>query len=55
MPVAPLALAGVELEIMPEPSEEERAAIAAALALEPVEPVSPWERAVLREEETEEP
>jgi hypothetical protein len=37
----------VELEIKPEPSEEERAAIAAALAHEPEEPVSPWDAAVL--------
>jgi len=37
----------VELEITPEPSEEERAAIAAALALDPVDPVSPWDAAVL--------
>jgi hypothetical protein len=31
----------VELEISPEPSEEERAAIAAALAA-PAEPSGPW-------------
>jgi hypothetical protein len=37
----------MELEITPEPSEEERAAIAAALGLEPVDTVSPWGAAVL--------
>jgi hypothetical protein len=37
----------VKLEITPEPSEDERAAIEAALAQEPVEPVSAWPEAVL--------
>jgi len=40
-------LAEVELEITPEPSEEERAAIAAALAQEPEEPGFAWDAAVL--------
>jgi hypothetical protein len=40
----------MELEITPEPSEEERAAIAEALAHEPEEPGSPWEAAVLPQE-----
>jgi hypothetical protein len=46
-----LALGEVELEITPEPSEEERAAIAAALAQMPVEPGSAWRDAVLPHEE----
>jgi len=37
----------VELEITPEASEEERAAIAAALAQEPEDPGTPWDAAVL--------
>jgi hypothetical protein len=45
----------MELEITPEPSEAERAAIAAALAQAPVEPVSPWEAAVLPREDEAEP
>jgi len=40
-------LTPVKLEVVPEPSEEERAAIAAALAEETVEPRSPWADAVL--------
>jgi hypothetical protein len=40
-------LAEVELEITPEPSEEERAAIAAALVPEPEEPGLAWDGAVL--------
>jgi hypothetical protein len=37
----------MELEITPEPSQEERAAIAAALAQETEEPGSPWDAAGL--------
>jgi hypothetical protein len=37
----------VELEITPEASEDERAAIAAALAQEPEETGSAWDAAVL--------
>jgi hypothetical protein len=37
----------VKLEITPEPSEDERAAIEAALAQEPEEPASAWQEAVL--------
>jgi hypothetical protein len=32
----------VELEITPEPTPEERAAIEAALAFEPQDPPAPW-------------
>jgi hypothetical protein len=37
----------MKLEITPEPSEDERAAIVAALAQEPEEPASAWPEAVL--------
>jgi len=37
----------VELDVTPEPSEDERAAIAAALADEASEPRSPWADAAL--------
>jgi hypothetical protein len=46
----------MELEITPEPSEEERAAIAAALAQGPDNASSRWGAAVLpQENETEGP
>jgi hypothetical protein len=45
----------VDLEITPEPSEEERAAIAKALAYEADQhPVSPWLRQVLPQRDAEE-
>jgi hypothetical protein len=37
----------VELEITPQPSEDERAAIAAALGEEAETPASPWSEALL--------
>jgi len=40
----------MELQISPEPSDEERAAIAAVLAEETAEPASPWLGAVLDQE-----
>jgi hypothetical protein len=40
-------MGGMELEITPEPSEEERAAIAAALAREPEDSGSRWDAALL--------
>jgi hypothetical protein len=45
----------VDLEITPEPSEEERAAIAKALANEADEhPVSPWLQRVLPQRDDDE-
>jgi hypothetical protein len=48
-------MAPVELEIRPEPTEEERAALIAALreleAARPVAPGDPWRRAALEEED----
>jgi hypothetical protein len=40
----------MELEITPEPTDEERAAIVAALAEEAKQPASPWLGAVLDHE-----
>jgi hypothetical protein len=37
----------VELEITPQPSEDERAAVAAALGQEAEKPASPWPEALL--------
>src|SRR5581483_9409532 len=51
-----LACGGVEFEITPKPSEEERAALEAALAEEAEETPSPWLRRVLPgREEPQEP
>jgi len=44
----------VELEITPEPDEDERAAIVAALAV-PEQPVSAWAAGSPEAEETERP
>jgi hypothetical protein len=46
----------MELEVSPEPSEEERAAIAAALAEDDAEAGSPWAEALLpKRKESEKP
>jgi hypothetical protein len=43
----------VKLEITPEPSEEERAAIVAALAQETEEPASAWPETVFPERDAD--
>jgi hypothetical protein len=46
----------MELEVSPEPTEEQRAAIAAALAEDEPAPLSPWAEAALpKRKESEKP